>query len=67
MDSKSNRTILFNNTLKSKNERNRLGKIKIKNVKGISLNLPFLTINSTESNHAENDVEELKKLIIQNK
>ena len=67
MDSKFNRTILFNNTLKSKNERNRLGKIKIKNVKGISLNLPFLTINSTESNHAENDVEELKKLIIQNK
>ena len=67
MDSKFNRTILFNNTLKSKNERNKFGKLKINNIKGISLNLPLLTINSTKSNHAENDVEELKKLIIQNK
>ena len=64
MDSKINRSFLFNSS-KSKNEGHNLGKAHIKN--GQYLNLPLLTINSIESNYAEKSVEDLKKLLFQNK
>ena len=64
MDSKINRSFLFNSS-KSKNEGHNLGKGYTKN--GQILNLPLLTINSIEANYAEKNVEDLKKLLFQNK
>ena len=64
MDSKINRSFLFNSS-KSKNEGHNLGKRYTKN--GQILNLPLLTINSIEANYAEKNVEDLKKLLFQNK
>ena len=66
MESKLNRSLLFNSS-KSKNESHSLGKQCLKNSQNIYLNLPLLTINSLESNYFEKDVEELKKILFQNK
>ena len=66
MDSKLNRSLLFNSS-KQKNESHSLGKIYLKNSQNIYLNLPLLTINSLENNFADKDVEELKKILFQNK
>lgn len=66
MDSKLNRSLLFNSS-KQKNESHSSGKIYLKNSQNIYLNLPLLTINSLENNFADKDVEELKKILFQNK
>ena len=66
METKNLRNIFFN-SIKLKNESYTYRKQNFKNSANIYLNLPLLTINSFETGDSENDIENLKKQIFQNK